>query len=316
VELAGGLGVNAVTGRAGSAPSARTAREWLYVKVFVGPSRRRLAMSVLDYARPAMDELLEQRLIDGFFYIAYLEGGPHLRLRVSGDERVLQQEVRSRLEARLPSFFAGLDGVPLEPHPVPLPLQPFPALQYDRYDGELEAFGGPAGLVCAERHFQDSSVAAFHLLEAEREGRLRRLEATLVLVDALGAAFQPSGPQRASFYDAASRYWVQHTAGIGGVVDAESFERRYRALADRLEGLLEPTTPAPAALRSLLTPWRESAARVAHELHTLERDRRLSAPLSSILHAFIHLLHNRVLVFMGQEAFNLYVLSRYWQERR
>ena len=182
---------------------------WLYVRIYCHPK-----MSddiILHILRPVEKELRKRGLITQFFFIRYIEGGYHLRVRFYGTRQALLHSSRTYINTQISQFFAqcgnvidepydqGPDGMddaqwqPWQPHKV---QRPMPSYEYDRYDPETDRYGGPDGLLISEQHFQQSSYTAFRILEHERMGLGPRQNAMLLLMEATAAAFGFSDRQK------------------------------------------------------------------------------------------------------------------------
>lgn len=139
-----------------------------------------LDVLLLDGVRPLVDDLRGAGLVDGFFFLRYWDGGPHLRIRLSVPdghdvESVALLRLRAYLRnwpstdlpdtARYPEAAArraadeGITGYLRAPMPnnsaLAIPYRP----EHDRYgDGEA--------LATVERHFVESSRIALGLIAA------------------------------------------------------------------------------------------------------------------------------------------------------
>lgn len=136
----------AIDGRAAHSPGS----EWLYASIYCGPTvaDHWLAQSFPKWAADAQASGCRDP-----FFIRYLEGGTHIRLRVAGPVERLWGEVRQSLEASL---------APLSES------RAVTRLQYGTYFPELARYGGPDSLAACERIFAaDSEVTARILTEID-----------------------------------------------------------------------------------------------------------------------------------------------------
>lgn len=122
--------------------------EWLYARLYTGTSTsdRVLRQVVPRVVHPA----LGTGAADRWFFIRYGDPAPHLRLRLHGDPRRLWGGVLPALEDAVAPLLA--DGQVWK-------------LELGTYEPELERYGGPAGLVLAERLFQADSEAVVEILD-------------------------------------------------------------------------------------------------------------------------------------------------------
>jgi Lantibiotic biosynthesis dehydratase C-term len=151
---------------------------------------------LLDAVRPLAADLRRAALIDGFFFLRYWDGGPHLRLRLSA---VRAAEVRGTAVARLRDHLAahpspdlpGLDRYPevaarlaaaegVTGHlRVPMPNNTVHEIAYRPETGR---YGEGRSLARAERHFVESSRIALGLIAAGTSRDRRRTAAFCALV--------------------------------------------------------------------------------------------------------------------------------------
>jgi thiopeptide-type bacteriocin biosynthesis protein len=305
---------------------------WLYVRIYC-PA----AMSddiVLHLMRPLEMELRAREYITRFFFIRYLEGGYHLRLRFYGERQALSGPVRARLNEEIARYFSergyavnepldwGPDGMD-DPHWQPLlppdARRPTPSYEYDRYDPEVERYGGQQGLLVSEEHFQQSSYTAFAVIEHERAGHGPRQNAALLLMEAAAEAFGMDDRQKLDAFGRQFSYWVpslwvtaEHLHQFAGEYD------RFRSHLCRLL----PTSRSMAAehrsrttWHSIVYRWRAEMSSLYHQLTALERRGALQVPPPDLLLSYLHMLCNRLGIFPREEACLAYLLHRSYAEQ-
>src|SRR5262249_39737372 len=115
---------------------------WLYAKLYTGPAT---ADQVLrDVVRPVTAAALDSGAADRWFFVRYGDPDWHLRLRVHGRPTRLHGEVLPALQATAAPLLE--DGRLWR-------------VQLDTYEREVERYGGPGGVVLAERLFHADSEA-------------------------------------------------------------------------------------------------------------------------------------------------------------
>ncbi len=163
--------------------------EWVSLHVYYSGDADPM---IVETVRPLVARLREDGLIDGWFFVKYWKGGPHLRLRFHPVSAEARDEVTTRAAGAVQEFLTrrpalfdvytdaesrgrvykkmyvaeygeeswnreyGADGqMPFEPNNsvAPAPYEP----EYDRY-------GGETGVAIAEWHFERSSDLTAHLL--------------------------------------------------------------------------------------------------------------------------------------------------------
>lgn len=256
---------------------------------------------LLDLVAPLMHRLWQEGLIRRGFFIRYHEGGHHLRVRFCGTHLALCGPVRSLIDASLQAYVAPRQA---EPGPVGMNTGML-SYEYQRYEPEVERYGGSLGLRISEDHFAASSAIALSVLATERAGRGSRQSAALVLLRASAQGFQMGSGQRAESF--------------------EQFYLRRMALAWRTppsrEGLqqLVPVDPSAARGRTLWWPlseqWQGSIARTYQALCHLQEQGALSTSLPALLSAYIHMLCNRLGIYPREETCLCYLLAQLYADQ-
>ena len=289
---------------------------------------------VINLVRPLEQELRRHGWIERFFFIRYIEGGYHLRLRFFGQDDILQGLVRSALDNQIEVFFAergfALAG-PLDPGPSGRddPLwrprddpdfpRPKPSYEYDRYEPERERYGGPDGLWLSEQHFEQSSYTALHILDLEKAGGGPRQNAALLLLDTTARAFSLDAQQRQAAFERQYEYWAR-SPWITDVHRAEyaRMYERYRVAMPRLVPA-DDTACSEHASRlpwhALLEQWHRHAVALYQHLLLLESQTCLSASPLELLIYYCHMLCNRLGIFPREEASLAYLLSHTYTEQ-
>ncbi|GHI82858.1 lantibiotic dehydratase [Streptomyces xanthophaeus] len=122
--------------------------EWLYAKLYVGPAG---ADDILrEVVRPVVRHAQAAAGSDKWFFIRYGDPEWHLRLRIHGDPRKLTREVLPCLVETAAPFLAD---------------ETLQRLQLDSYEPEVVRYGGPIGMLIAERLFHADSEAVLDTME-------------------------------------------------------------------------------------------------------------------------------------------------------
>ncbi len=277
--------------------------EWLFAKLYSGPAT---ADQVLrGVVRPVVERALSVGAADRWFFVRYGDPDWHLRLRLHGDPARLTAEVVPALEAAVAPL---LDEGPLW------------RIQIDTYQREVERYGGPEGIVLAERLFQADSEAALALVELcveDPRGDLRwrlALAGMELLLSDLG-------------FDLPTRRAVVEKTRDGFAsefhADAEfarQLAAKFRPERKDLHALLEPIAPADAPLAAGLEILRHRSqplAPVIAELAACARAGRLSVPLTELAPSYLHMHANRVLrsAHRAQELVLYDFLGRLYQSQ-
>lgn len=253
---------------------------------------------------PAVAFLRQHGRTTSWFFVRYWQLGPHVRFRVADLPAGSHPAMDRLLRNQLMEVSAEASGPPLtqaayQAHAAPLAmageggrglplgrLRP-PGVYRERYWPEHARYGGPALLPVSEALFEEASELALSFValeppEAARSGLgLRATQAALgVLAD---------DGQRLRFCRRAAAAW-EAWAGLGN-----GGQRAAPPPRERLGG----TAPAPVRrwvtqLESAMTLWRGAVGEDEAE---------------RILHAHIHMLHNRLGLSVAQECRHYQALS-------
>jgi Lantibiotic biosynthesis dehydratase C-term len=262
--------------------------EWRSYHLFYHADRNRLLM---DLVLPAVSTLLDQEIIDRFFFIRYGLGGPHVRLRTrvcSGRENEALLLLSSMAEehfARRPSTTplseeairqtnqALLAGDPQEEEDAVYPdnsLRVFPA------SFEVQRYGGPELLEHSLDFFAFSSVQSLlFLAERGEEPWARQLPQVFRLLARQAWGLAGDVEELLAFLEFPMPAWRAPMAAFLARGD-EIFEQRpgffVRLLAEEIEETAAPTPGTlaafAAAARGLAWEIREADAAARRRIAT------------------------------------------------
>jgi thiopeptide-type bacteriocin biosynthesis protein len=251
--------------------------EWLYAKLYVGPSAadQVLRQVVAPVTRAA------SAVLRAWFFIRYADPDWHLRVRFHGEPRALMELVLPRLlESAAPLRDDGR----------------LYRLEIGTYDREVERYGGPRGVVVAERLFQADSEAVLRILEAfgddapDARWRLALLGVDRLLDDAGFTVAEKSE------LVAAMRGGAMEQLGEGKPLRLQ-LDRDFRARRQELEALFDQArlpSDLEAGRAALAERSRRSAPSWA-ELRRLESAEELTSPLAAIVPSLVHMNVNRLI---------------------
>lgn len=136
-----------MAGKNGESFQLEPGSEWLFAKLYCSPSHADRLL--LEFIQPLVAEIMEAQVADRWFFVRYGDPGWHLRLRIHGDPAALGEHILPVLTRRAQPF--RRNGVLWRMH-------------FDRYEREVERYGGPQSIAIAERLFQFDSELALDLL--------------------------------------------------------------------------------------------------------------------------------------------------------
>jgi hypothetical protein len=263
-------------------------RTWTSVHAFYHGD---LDVLLRQAVRPLLDELRQASLIDGYFFLRYWEGGPHLRLRLSAPAR--PGHVRELALRRLRDYLAvspSKDIPDLGRYPAEAArqaaaegvvdylreLMPNNTAREIAYRPEHDRYGHGEQLAAVERHFVESSRIALGLVAAGMSpGRRHTAAFSAILLSWNGAAVTAPHPDT----DHEVRYQRRRA-------NLHDLARRVAEIADGVSAM--PTNGA-------LTAWWRTVS---------------TLPDRSIADLCTHLFCNRIGIGPGEERYLRYLAAR------
>jgi thiopeptide-type bacteriocin biosynthesis protein len=237
--------------------------EWLYARIYTGAAT---ADQVLKSAIAPLVARVVPALAARWFFIRYRDPDWHLRVRFQGEPARLQSEVMPALQAALAPLIAR--GA-------------VHRLELGTYEREVERYGGPDGIILAERLFHADSDAALALVgalagDAGAEARWRiTLRGMHDLIEGLGLDLTTRRALVGKARDGLA-------AGFAGP-SAKALGDRFRKLRPELELLLAGAPPGPLA----------ALAETARAVGAALRERDL--PVAELAASYVHMHVNRML---------------------
>ncbi|MGH3974205.1 MAG: lantibiotic dehydratase C-terminal domain-containing protein [Pseudonocardiaceae bacterium] len=295
--------------------------------------------------RPLVGELTAGGLIDGFFFVRYWQGGPHVRLRVLLRDQAHARPVERVIGTRIGRFFTrcpsqlavcaedyqrtagwfsrhefGQGGAPIGKAMVDKamvdratvePLQPNNSLRYVAYVPEEDRLGGPAGVAAFEPHFMDSSALALELIAVNPSGQ-RRTGRALAMMLLAAAVFIPDLGRLARYFRYSYRDWgARHAAGDRDRFARyetgwqQSYDRQRRQLSELARRLLDEARPGAGDHLDAA-----SARWVASVSCLAGRLTEARLALIPLLFQCLHKHNNRLGITVAEETYLLFLLQR------
>jgi thiopeptide-type bacteriocin biosynthesis protein len=204
-------------------------------------------------------------------------------VRFHGDPAVLHSRILPRLHAALdPLLAAGRLW----------------KVQLDTYEREVERYGGPEGILLAERLFQvdsDAALAILEMLEGD-EGADVRWRLTLRGVDTLLADLGLDSEAKTSVMRQLREGYSREFGGGKNlrVQLDQKFRQEWRSLMPLLDPAGDETSELAPAL-AVLRRRSERLAPVVAELREIERAGRLRQPIVDLAGSYVHMHVNRMI---------------------
>ncbi|WP_042377504.1 lantibiotic dehydratase C-terminal domain-containing protein [Streptacidiphilus melanogenes] len=277
---------------------------WQAYHIYYSASPRPLLLQLVE---PLVDELTDEGLLAGHFFINYWLEGPHVRLRLRPSSPEAARPVRERTEAAVAAFLRrrpALYEVPpgfLDDYYDKLMEREFTPAQRTRllgpdgtmrlratntfsaehYQPEYGKYGGPAGVELAEWHFEHSSRL---VLDANRTLNLHLRPVALgfaaqVMTVTAGCLVR-DGELLAEFLDGYHRFWDE-SSGKAETAGQDDFDRGYRATADSLGPRIRRILAAVgaddfSALPGTLRAWAEHCRELRRRVVDLTEQGRVA----------------------------------------
>ena len=169
---------------------------------------------IVEAVKPFADEIMEAGLAEKYFFIRYWELGPHIRLRFYGDDKILDTQVKPKLEAWFTAWLKANPSVldvPAEYAHVVKERNWYPnnSVQWIEYEPETERYGGVHALPIGESQFQASSDAVLSVMdEAEEWNYDQSLGTAIQMHLAFAHANGMSREEAAIFYSFIFQSWL------------------------------------------------------------------------------------------------------------
>jgi thiopeptide-type bacteriocin biosynthesis protein len=282
-----------------------TESEWLFAKLYCSPSHADRLL--LELVQPLVEELTDGALVRGWFFMRYADPRWHLRLRFHGDPAELTAKVLPALERRAASF--QREGVLWR-------------LRFDTYEPEMERYGGPAGILVAERFFQIDSELSLELLPmiaGDASGDLRwwlALAGADRLLSGLGLDTSEKKLVVETMRNLREQAWIADDSYRKQVA------RKFRSgeLRRTLETVLNVADQAsllPAEALEALARFSERLDRIREKLQNLRQAESLTMSGPDLAISYVHMHLNRILrsCHLEQEAVICDFLARTYAAR-
>jgi thiopeptide-type bacteriocin biosynthesis protein len=287
-------------------PSGVASDQGCLYSLLIAPRERH--EEILDaLVRPVADSIRDHPDLHSLFFVRYSEPVWQLRFRVLGRRGWVEGDVRRDVESRVRDLEAA--GT-IESH------------EFQRYDRELERYGGEIGMGLAEKLVHAVSLACLDLLRIDRAGLLKnsRRELAMAVVDRFLDLTGFSAGERIEFY----RY------GYGWAIELKTWEAEELAVLETRFQKLRPGLEALFYGEAAEDPSRfyggpEAAAAVARFLERarpivdairreLDAGRIRQHPMH-LFWSYTHMMTNRLGVEATPEAILRFFMARLLEER-
>jgi thiopeptide-type bacteriocin biosynthesis protein len=256
-----------------------TGSEWLYYKIYTGPKTADLILT--DVIKPVSEKLIEDGIIDSWFFIRYADPKMHLRVRFHHTPSLRIEKTIGLMHDTLSPFID--EGLVWK-------------IANDTYNRELERYGHSSVELAERLFFFDSVmvVGILNLIEGD-EGEAIRWLIALRAVDGTLEAFG---------YDAVKKlsYIEKLRDGFGAEFNMEKnlksqLSDKYRSEKKAIESVMEiskDNESEMAPLFEILKTKKTYTLSVARDLRNMETSGQLEIPVDQLMDSFLHMMVNRL----------------------
>jgi thiopeptide-type bacteriocin biosynthesis protein len=256
-----------------------TGSEWLYYKIYSGPKTADRILS--DAIRPISEKLLEDDVIDSWFFIRYADPKLHLRIRF-----------------HLISPYQIEKIIPLV-HDVLLPFVETNLVwkvANDTYNRELERYGYTLIEKAEQLFFFESKmiVGILSMIEGD-EGEIIRWLIGIRAIDETLDTFGYTEENKLSFLGLL-RDGFGEEFGMNKDLKLQLSEK-YRNEKKTIEQVLLPSNDEGSEMSplfELLKIKRKQTLNIATELRDLEKKNHLEIPVDQLMNSYLHMMVNRL----------------------
>ncbi|WP_062056888.1 thiopeptide-type bacteriocin biosynthesis protein [Aquimarina longa] len=255
--------------------------EWLYYKIYCGA--RTSDVLLTETIKPLTEQLLEQGLIDSWFFIRYGDPDFHIRIRFHLPDIKCIGDVILTINKVLQQYVAH---------------QTIYKIQTDTYIRELERYGTHTIDVSEQLFFYESVMLleAIDIIEDEELYFLFILKAINSLLD----SFHFRKEQKLDIFTRNAQAYKREFNADKTL--NKQLDKKYRGLKNKLVPFLEPTTQEDyAVLDRLLQDKIENSQEAIQAILYAQQNNRLEIQSEDLLSSYIHMLVNRA--FRSKQRF-------------
>lgn len=253
--------------------------EWLYYKIYCGvKTADRILTEVI---KPLTEHLLEQQLIDSWFFIRYADPDVHLRVRFHFTDLNHIGTVIQLFKNTIAEYIqTGLVW----------------KVQTDTYQREMERYGVNT-MVLGEQIFYHDSKCIVDMLDmiGGDEGEEIRWLFAIKAVDALLSDFNYSMEQKRELMENLKTGFA-HEFNMNKDLKMQ-LDKKFRTYRDNITEILNPVNDKTSELQplfELLKQKSENIAPLVTEILTIQQNNQLQLHINDLLASYIHMLLNRL----------------------
>jgi len=271
---------------------------------------------LLQCVEPLMNALRADKAIDGWFYVRYWEGGPHIRIRVAAKDPLIAGRIEQELcegVAQVPLLSPPLEreayySMIRDDHPPDIGLwYPDHSVLQIAYMPEIDRYGGPEAMPINEALFTVSTQVALRLLR-ETGSRPQLIGRAFDLLFGALSAMDLSSLEMVRWL----RMFVGrfHIAAPGSVdvaqvqrLATQEFSRNPEKYVKRMRHLQHLAEHPSTERVAHITEWQLAVSSYRERILDVRRAGLLTMPPEVILMSQVHMFHNRLGIAIPEECY-------------
>jgi len=253
--------------------------EWLYYKIYCGV---KIADTILtEVIKPFTEKLIDEKLIDSWFFIRYVDPEFHLRIRFHFTELKHIGRVVSLFQEAIVEYEQN---------------RLIWKVQTDSYQREIERYGENTILLGEQLFYYDSKciVDMLDMIDGD-EGEEIRWRFAIRAVDELLVSFNYSSEQKRDFMESlktvfANEFNMDKNLKI-------QLDKKFRIHRDSISTILDKTNDKASELQPLFELLKQKSRNIiplVTEILTIQQNNQLQLHINDLLASYIHMLLNRL----------------------
>lgn len=252
--------------------------EWLYFNIYTGINVSDTILT--EVIKPVTNKLLQENIIDSWFFIRYRDPEYHLRIRFHLTDKKLLMNILDVLNPYFKNFLN--EGLIWK-------------IQTDTYSREIERYGADSMLLSEELFYCESKMVVNFLdLIEGNDGEESRWLFALACTDSLLEIFQFSLTDKINLLE----YLNTNMGDKFGLNTNKNFKiqlgNKYRQESEKIKMILDRNGVENRDIFSLIRLRKNEIEQSVHEILTLDRAHKLNITLRSLVTSFSHMQLNRI----------------------
>ncbi|MFA8433386.1 MAG: thiopeptide-type bacteriocin biosynthesis protein [Marinifilaceae bacterium] len=253
--------------------------EWLYYKLYCGP---KTSDEVLTNAiKPLVDELIENNVIDKWFFIRYADPKKHLRIRFHCCNQKSISTIINSVNTALKTY---IDNDLIW------------KIQVDTYQREIERYGENTIELSEELFFYDSKliVDMIDLIEGD-EGETIRWLFALRAIDSLLDNFMFDEQQKLILLENLKDGFGREY-GMNRALKSQ-LDKKFRTERQSINDVMNKELDSQSKIKPLFELLKQKSSRIRYiciKILNIEKRNMLFRPLNDLMGSYIHMLMNRL----------------------